>query len=261
MLECNIWHTINIRKKTGNGGKKLKGTLYIVIPAYNEEENILNVINQWYPVIKAHSAHGTSRLVIIDDGSKDSTYHIMLEASKTRPLLLPITKENSGHGGTVLYGYKYALDNGADYVFQTDSDGQTLPSDFEKFWWQRDNYDMVIGWRKGRQDGISRVFVTKTLKFVIKCCFGVTLTDANTPFRLMRTSTLRKYIDFIPNGFNLSNILLSVIYAKKGCSIHYIPITFRPRQGGVNSINLPKICKIGKQAVKDFRRLNRELKN
>ena len=99
----------------------MKGTLYIVIPAYNEEENILNVINQWYPVIKAHSAHGTSRLVIIDDGSKDSTYHIMLEASKTRPLLLPITKENSGHGGTVLYGYKYALDNGADYVFQTDS--------------------------------------------------------------------------------------------------------------------------------------------
>ena len=91
----------------------MKGTLYIVIPAYNEEENILNVINQWYPVIKAHSAHGTSRLVIIDDGSKDSTYHIMLEASKTRPLLLPITKENSGHGGTVLYGYKYALDNGA----------------------------------------------------------------------------------------------------------------------------------------------------
>ena len=135
----------------------MKGTLYIVIPAYNEEENILNVINQWYPVIKAHSAHGTSRLVIIDDGSKDSTYHIMLEASKTRPLLLPITKENSGHGGTVLYGYKYALDNGADYVFQTDSDGQTLPSDFEKFWWQRDNYDMVIGWRKGRQDGISRM--------------------------------------------------------------------------------------------------------
>lgn len=239
----------------------MKGTLYIVIPAYNEEENILNVINQWYPVIKAHSAHGTSRLVIIDDGSKDNTYHIMLEASKTRPLLLPITKENSGHGGTVLYGYKYALDNGADYVFQTDSDGQTLPSDFEKFWWQRDNYDMVIGWRKGRQDGISRVFVTKTLKFVIKCCFGVILTDANTPFRLMRTSTLRKYIDFIPNGFNLSNILLSVIYAKKGCSIHYIPITFRPRQGGVNSINLPKICKIGRQAVKDFRRLNRELKN
>ena len=103
----------------------MKGTLYIIIPAYNEEANILNVINQWYPVIKAHSAHGTSRLVIIDDGSKDSTYHIMLEASKTRPLLLPITKENSGHGGTVLYGYKYALDNGACLLYTSPSPRDT----------------------------------------------------------------------------------------------------------------------------------------
>lgn len=237
----------------------MKDTLYIIIPAYNEQANILNVINQWYPVISAHSANGTSRLVIIDDGSKDNTYSIALKASKTRPLLLPITKENSGHGGTVLYGYKFALEHGADFVFQTDSDGQTLPSDFEKFWWKRNDYDMIIGWRKGRQDGASRVFVTKTLKLVIKLCFGVTLTDANTPFRIMKSETLSKYIGLIPDGFNLSNILLSVIYAKKGCSIKYLPITFRPRQGGVNSINLPKVFKIGKQAVKDFKRINKTL--
>ena len=234
-------------------------SLYIIMPAYNEEKNIGSVIEQWYPVVEKIGAG--SRLVILNDGSKDGTYKKIQKYQEKYDRLIGIDKPNEGHGGTILKGYHYAVDAGADYVFQTDSDGQTLPSDFEKFWWQRDNYDMEIGWRKGRQDGISRVFVTKTLKFVIKCCFGVTLTDANTPFRLMRTSTLRKYIDFIPNGFNLSNILLSVIYAKKGCSIHYIPITFRPRQGGVNSINLPKICKIGRQAVKDFKRLNRELKN
>ena len=56
----------------------MKDTLYIIIPAYNEQANILNVINQWYPVISAHSANGTSRLVIIDDGSKDNTYSIAL---------------------------------------------------------------------------------------------------------------------------------------------------------------------------------------
>ena len=50
----------------------MKDTLYIIVPAYNEQANILNVINQWYPVISAHSANGTSRLVIIDDGSKDN---------------------------------------------------------------------------------------------------------------------------------------------------------------------------------------------
>lgn len=46
------------------------------------------------------------------------------------PQLIGITKPNSGHGATVLYAYKYAIQNGADYVFQTDSDGQTLTEEF-----------------------------------------------------------------------------------------------------------------------------------
>jgi len=233
--------------------------LYIVIPAYNEEENIKQVIEDWYPIVEAHNGNGASRLVIIDDGSKDNTYSIMQEYAKNLPLFQPITKPNGGHGATVLYGYQYALENGADYVFQTDSDGQTLPTEFPPFWELREQHDMVIGWRNGRQDGASRVFVTKTLKWVIKLCFGVTVTDANTPFRLMKAETLRKYIGLIPKDFNLSNVILSVIYAKKGCSVKYLPITFRPRQGGVNSINLKKIFKIGQQALKDFRDINKAI--
>ena len=224
-------------------------------------KEIEQVINDWYPVIEKHNGDGQSRLVIIDDGSKDSTYEKLKQYAKTRPLLTPLTKPNGGHGATVLYGYKYALKNDADYIFQTDSDGQTLPEEFEPFWDHREKYDMVIGWRKERQDGASRVFVTKTLKLVIRICFGVTLTDANTPYRLMKAETMRKYIRLIPKNFNLSNVLLAVIYKKKGCTIKYLPITFRPRQGGVNSINMKKICKIGKQAVIDFMKLNKIIRN
>lgn len=233
--------------------------LYIVIPAYNEQDNIEQVINDWYPVVEKHNTEGESRLVVIDDGSKDSTYDKIKECAKTRPLLVALTKPNAGHGATVLFGYHYALENGADYIFQTDSDGQTLPQEFEPFWQRRFKYDMVIGWRKNRQDGFSRVFVTKTLKLVIRLCFGVSLTDANTPYRLMKADTLRTYISLIPLNFNLSNVLLAVIYKKKNCSIKYLPITFRPRQGGVNSINMKKIFGIGKQAVKDFIRFNKAL--
>lgn len=234
--------------------------LYIIIPAYNEEENIRQVIDDWYPVVEAHNGDGESRLIVIDDGSKDSTYSIMQEYAKERPLFCPVTKPNGGHGATVLYGYHYALEHGADYIFQTDSDGQTLPSEFEQFWEKREQYDMVIGWRKGREDGASRVFTTKVLKLVIKLCFGVTVTDANTPFRLMKADTLKEYIGLVPKDFNLSNVLISVIYTKKGCSMKYIPITFRPRQGGVNSINMKRIFGIGKQALSDFRRINKALK-
>ena len=234
--------------------------LYIIIPAYNEEENIGDVIEQWYPIIERYNGNGTSRLVIIDDGSKDSTYKIMQKYAKERPMFIPITKQNEGHGATLLYGYRYALQNNAQYIFQTDSDGQTLPEEFHQFWEIRNSYDMVIGARNKRQDGISRVFVTKTLKLVLRICFGVNMEDANTPFRLMKANTLNKYIDLIPEKFNLSNVIISVIYSQKRLNVEYIPITFRPRQGGINSINLPKIFKIGKQALKDFNQIQKELK-
>ncbi len=230
--------------------------LYIVIPAYNEEENIDKTINDWYPIIERHNGSGRSRLVIIDDGSKDRTFAKLQKAAETRSLLIPITKPNGGHGATVLYGYRYALENGADYIFQTDSDGQTLPEEFEPFWQVREEWDMVIGWRKGRQDGASRVFVTKTLKAVIKVCFGISVKDANTPYRLMKAVTMQQYLELIPEGFNLSNVLLTVIYHKKNCRVKYIPITFRPRQGGINSINIKKIIGIGKHALNDFLKLN-----
>ncbi len=229
--------------------------LFIVIPAYNEEANIVNVIDEWYQVVQR--AGDGSRLVIIDDGSKDRTYEMMKEAAKEREAFLPLTKPNGGHGATILYGYNYAIKEGADYIFQTDSDGQTLPEEFWQFWEDRKNNDMIIGYRKGRQDGFSRVFVTKTLKLVLQLVFRVNIKDANTPFRLMESKTLQENIKLIPENYNLSNVIISVIYAKKHKKVKYVPITFRPRQGGVNSINMKKIFRIGKQAVKDFSSINK----
>ena len=170
--------------------------LYIVIPAYNEQDNIEDVVKDWYPVVEKTGEE--SRLVIIDDGSKDATYEKLQELQKDRPQLTPIHKENGGHGATVLYGYRYAIEQGAKYIFQTDSDGQTLPSEFDEFWNQRTEYDMVIGHRKGRQDGFSRVVVTKVLKAVCLLCFHVNVQDANTPFRLMKAESLNKEIGLIP---------------------------------------------------------------
>lgn len=235
--------------------------LCIVIPAYNEEETIRSVVDDWYPVVERHCGGGgrNSRLLIVNDGSRDATGDILRELARTRPLLEPIDKENGGHGAAVLFGYRRALELGADYIFQTDSDGQTLPSEFEGFWKLRKEHDMVIGWRRGREDGLSRVVVTKVLKLVIRLCFGVSVTDANTPFRLMSASSLSEVMPLVPKDFNLSNVIISVIYAKKDMRVRYLPITFRPRQGGVNSINIRKIIKIGARALSDFRKINRAL--
>lgn len=232
--------------------------LYIVIPAYNEEMNIEEVAQDWHKVVE--SIGPDSRLVIIDDGSKDHTYQKLCELKESLPQLEPVTKPNGGHGAAVLYGYHYALDHGADYIFQTDSDGQTLSSEFSHFWEVREQYAAVIGHRNHREDGFSRIIVTKTLKFVLWCIFHLSITDANTPYRLLKRETLEKYIDHIPKDFNLSNVMLTVLLVNNNEKIQFYPITFRPRQGGVNSINLPRIARIGWQAVKDFSTIKKNMK-
>jgi len=232
--------------------------LYIVIPAYNEEENIEAVIKDWYPIVE--KIGNGSRLVIIDDGSRDSTYSIIRKAAEKLEALEALTKPNGGHGDTVLYGYKYAIENGADYIFQTDSDGQTLSEEFWPFWERREKADMVIGHRKNRQDGLSRIFVTKILKLTLWLCFHVWIKDANTPFRLMKVPVLKRYMDLIPEGYNLPNVIISVIYARGRLKVEYRPITFRPRQGGTNSVNMKKIIRIGRKAFRDFRTINKVLK-
>ena len=231
--------------------------LYIVIPAYNEEENIRQVVADWYPVVDNKS--GDSRLVIVNDGSKDNTLKVLRDLQGEHPKLTVLDKENGGHGSTILFGYRYALEQGADYVFQTDSDGQTSSAEFDAFWDERNRYDMLIGYRNHREDGLSRIVVTKVLKQVIRLCFHVSVKDANTPYRLMNGAVLKEEIELVPKDFFLSNVLITVLFTKHLRRIKYIPITFRPRQGGVNSINLKKIFRVGKQSLKDFRELNKKI--
>ena len=233
--------------------------LYIIIPAYNEEENIRQVIEDWYPIVEQHDGGGASRLVLINDGSRDRTYEIICECAQTRPLLQPLTKENSGHGATVLYGYRYALKSGADYIFQTDSDGQTLASEFGPFWDSRKACDMVIGRRRHRKDGFSRVLVSRVLRLILLLIFHVWVRDANCPYRLLRKEPLAAALQKIPRDYTLTNVLLSVIFARKHCRVQSLPITFRPRQGGSNSINTRRILSIGRQAVRDFRALRKQI--
>lgn len=235
-------------------------SLYIVVPAYNESENIEALVNDWYPVIEAHCGDGRSRLVVVNDGSKDDTYEKLQNLAATRPYLTALTKPNGGHGPTLIYGYRYAIAEGADYIFQTDSDGQTLPSEFEGFWNRRKKYDAVIGKRLVRGDGKMRAFVEKVLCFLLRLFFRVALPDANAPFRLMKRELLEKYIGRFEDDYNLPNVMLTTFFAFYHEKLKFVPITFRPRQGGKNSVNIKRIVKTGWKALGDFNRFRIEMK-
>ena len=176
-----------------------------------------------------------------------------------RPLLVPLTKSNGGHGSTVLYGYRYALQNHADYIFQTDSDGQTNPAEFEPFWEKRNSYDAVIGNRRERGDGKSRKFVENTVCFLLRLVFGVRIPDANAPFRLMRAELVARYIGKLLENYNLPNIMFTTYFVHYKEKVVFLPISFQPRQAGTNSLNLKKIAKIGIKAVRDFYMLKKDI--
>lgn len=225
--------------------------LYIVIPAINEEENIESVVRDWHGVI-TNLNHTESRLVVVENGSKDRTYEILQNLSKELPFLIPLKEDLNSHGAKIYFGYKYAIKNNADYIFQTDSDGQTLPSEFQAFWDARKVHTAIIGHRIHRLDGVNRIFVARVLKFLIFIVFGINVPDANTPFRLMHADKVIHYLSMMPENYNLANVMLTVMFIFYKENIAFLPITFRPRQGGVNNTNFKRITNTGFNAIKEF---------
>ena len=228
--------------------------VFIVMPAYNEAENIEEVIDSWHAVVEKINIY--SKLIIFDDGSKDDTYNRMLKLQPKYPQLLPIKKENSGHGSTCLYAYNYAISNNADFIFQTDSDGQTNPKDFWNFYENRYNYDFIIGNRNNRQDGFGRKIIALVLKIVIFLIYKVWVKDPNCPFRLMHAKKTSYLMEKIPKNFFLANSLLSIlIYQYKNkfqFKILWLPCEFKAREKGKSFINYINIFKIGIKSIKSF---------
>ena len=145
----------------------------IIIPAYNEQENIERTVNAIQK-----SAQGFD-YVIINDCSTDSTRKIC-EEKGFNIVNLPI---NLGIGGAVQTGYKYAYENGYDVAVQVDGDGQHDPEFLNTMakYLVEHQVDMVIGSRfiekKGFQSSITRRMGIKFFSGLIKILTGKTITD------------------------------------------------------------------------------------
>lgn len=73
----------------------------------------------------------------------------------------------------------------------------------------------------------------------------------------MKADYVAEYLPLMPQNYNLPNALLTAFGAYFHRKIRFIPISFKPRQGGTNSINIRKIVKIGRQALHDFREIQK----
>lgn len=228
----------------------MEDILYVVMPAYNEEANIEKTVSDWYKVLEGKSE--LSRLVVADSGSTDKTHEILTGLMKKMPQLTVLDSTLKLHGPKLIALYRYAIDNNVDYIFQTDSDGQTNPNEFDGFWNEREKYEAIFGFRRKRGDGASRMFVEKVLCLILRMIFGADVPDANAPFRLMRADALGEYMDRFWPEYNLPNVMIVTFFKHYKRNILFREITFEDRRGGKNSINIRKICAIGIKSLKEF---------
>jgi len=218
--------------------------LVLVMPIYNEEECIEGVLNSWKDVL---GQLGINYLILaINDGSTDGTKTI-LQNFEQDPNCEVINKTNSGHGPTILMGYRKAVQL-APWVFQCDSDDEIRAEHFSLLWQQREDYDALFGIRSGRVQSWSRLFITKISRMTVKALFGSRVTDVNAPFRLMRTEYLSPIVRQVPDDTFAPNLIISGSLSKSDLRIQNLPVPFEQRRTGTISIVKWKLWKSAARA-------------
>jgi glycosyltransferase involved in cell wall biosynthesis len=227
--------------------------LAIVIPAYNEEACIQQVISDWYNGISKTVNPEEFVLIVINDGSRDNTGKLLDQLSPNYPSLKVVHQTNAGHGMAVVNGYKQAISFNPEFVFQTDSDDQFQVSDFESLWKRRNESKFILGFRQVRHDAPFRLLITRILKYSLLFIYGTSIADANIPYRLIEGNFLKKLIDSLPKITPFApNIFLSVMAKKSGQDVLNIPIVHIERQTGEVSIRHFKLLKVCWQSFKEL---------
>lgn len=209
----------------------------IIIPAYNEEENIKAVVESIYKLkIKLD-------ILVVNDGSTDNTSKV---AKKTGAIVIDLPN-NLGIGGAVQTGYLYALRNKYDIAIQLDGDGQHDPKDIikmiEKI--EKENYDMVIGSRFIKKTNYKQTFFRmvgiKIMSFIIKTITGKKIYDTTSGYRAINKDIIKEFTINYPYDYPEPETNMRMIMKNK--KIIEIPVEMRKRMAGKSFVTPIKSIK------------------
>ena len=206
----------------------------IIIPAYNESENILNTVK----VIQEDAPDFD--YVVINDCSKDNTLQLLVK-NHINHVNLPV---NLGIGGAVQTGYKYALENNYDVAVQVDGDGQHDPKYLKVLVnaLEKNDADMVIGSRFINNEGFQSTFMRRVgivyFTKLIHLLTGKTITDPTSGFRMCNRKVIELFSKDYPRDYPEPESIVALL--KRNMNVMEVPVQMKERQGGVSSINASK---------------------
>ncbi|MBI5094228.1 MAG: glycosyltransferase family 2 protein [Candidatus Hydrogenedentes bacterium] len=205
----------------------------IIIPAYNEEDSIGNVLQS----IRDHCPEYD--VVVIDDGSADATAQIVGRFENVALVRLPY---NLGIGASVQTGYKYAMQEGYDIAVQCDADGQhpvdRIPSLVARV--TAGDADLIIGSRyvaeSAYKPSLGRRVGKSILSRLVDAVVGGGITDTTSGFRAANRKVIATFAKYYPDDYPEAEAL--VIVHKSGLKAAETAVEMNPRQGGRTSIRL-----------------------
>lgn len=221
--------------------------IVVIIPTYNEAENISKLIPVLEEEFKKYPSH-EYYILVVDGNSPDGTGDVVKELSVVYPntILLP-EREKAGLGSAYIYGFKHAIDNmGADVVVEMDADFQHDPADFLKLIKKIDEgYDYVIGSRFSKGGSIPKEWAFhRKLQSVggnIFSKFVLGIFDVNDFTSGFKASRVRGFVDKLVNepilskGFAYKIDLLYKMH-NLGARIAEVPISFGIRDRGTSKM-------------------------
>lgn len=203
----------------------------VIIPAYNEVENIKNTI------IDLEGKNIDVDYIVINDCSVDGTLDV-LKQSNAKYIDLPI---NLGIGGGVQTGYKYAYRNNYDIAIQMDGDGQHLPEYIDVLIEPilKGEADLAVGSRflnkSGFQSSRMRRIGINFLSRLIYVCCGVKIKDVTSGFRAANRKVIHLFMQEYAQDYPEPESIVTC--ALSGVKIVEVPVIMRERVGGVSSIS------------------------
>ncbi len=206
-----------------SGESPLKKDISVVIPIYNEKDNIVPLYRDLRKVMD--SLGKSYEILYVDDGSTDGSSDILQKIALEDPnVSLVKFAENRGESAALDAGIWYAR---GEVIVTMDGDYQNDPRDIPVLLSKLDEFDVVCGYREKRKDTFSRRIASKIANFIRRKLTGDDTRDVGCTFRAFKAKFAKRI-----RVFTGLHRFLPTFFRLEGARICEVPVTHRPRLGG-----------------------------